>query len=311
MEGTGSIYKRTDVTRYVQQALDAGFSHVDTAQGYVGTAIHESGLARSEFYVTTKYSRGAIPVDESIRSSLSQLGLKFVDLYLIHQAWVTPDIVATWRDLEGVQKAGLAKSIGVSNFPLPVLQKLFSDPTVTVLPVVNQIELHPYNYAAQREVVEWSQERGVVIEAYGGLSSLTKYPGGPVDVPVASAAVRLGISPTQVLLGWLRAKGVVVVTTTSNKQRLEEYLAAGDLRPLPASDVAAIDAAGAQGPPTTVRLRLALTQVAIRLGMREDVDGEAQDGNSRPSRSFAVMVMVVLLLGMLLLVYSRSCSGFF
>ncbi|KAJ7066223.1 hypothetical protein C8F01DRAFT_925438, partial [Mycena amicta] len=93
------------------------------------------------------------------------------------------------------------------SFPLPVLQKLFSDPTV--FPAVNQIELHPYNYAAQREVVEWSQERGVVIEAYGGLSSLTK---GPVDVPVAAAALRLGISPTQVLLGWLRAKGVVVVT---------------------------------------------------------------------------------------------------
>ncbi|KAJ7073760.1 hypothetical protein C8F01DRAFT_921763, partial [Mycena amicta] len=118
-----------------------------------------------------------------------------------------------------------------------------------VLPVVNQIELHPYNYAAGVWCLVLSHTVSALTNPLD--SSLTKYPRGPVDVPVAAAAVRLGISPTQVLLGWLRAKGVVVVTTTSNKERLEEYLAAGDLRAyLLPSDVAAIDAAGAQGPPT-------------------------------------------------------------
>ncbi|KAF7310171.1 Aldo-ket-red domain-containing protein [Mycena indigotica] len=301
--GTGSVYKRMDVTTYVKQALDAGaeptslffytvltdalagFSHIDTAQGapilifsfpisydhpqdtkpkvlpsqyqqptltrlpigFVGAAIRDTGLARSEFYVTTKYSRSAFSVDQSINNSLSQLGLKFVDLYLIHQPSLSADITATWKELEAVQKAGLAKSIGVSNFPLNHLKQLCSDPSVTILPAVNQIQLHPYNYHRQRELIEWAQAQGIVIEAYGGLNSLTQSPGGPVDTPVAAAAARLCISPTQVLLGWLRAKGVVIVTTTSHEGRLAEYLAAGDLRPLPPADVAAIDAAGAQG----------------------------------------------------------------
>ncbi|KAF7290444.1 Aldo-ket-red domain-containing protein [Mycena chlorophos] len=257
--GTGSIYKWTDVTHYVQQALEAGFSHIDTAQAYeteayVGNAIQQSALARSDFYITTKYSRPNLSVDESIRNSLSQLGLKFVDLYLIHQPSLSKDIVGTWVELEDVKKAGLAKSIGVSNFPVSSLEKIEADPRVHSLPTVNQIQLHPYNYAQQQPTVDWCQARGIVVEAYGGLSSLTKYPGGPVDPPVAAAARKLGISPTQVLMGWLRAKGVVIVTTTSNKGRLEEYLASGDLPPLPPSYVAAIDEAGAKGPPGAVRV---------------------------------------------------------
>jgi len=248
--GTGSIYKRTDVTRYVQQALDAGFWHIDTAQfyeteGYVGNVIHESGLARSDLYITTKYGQG--DVREAIQNSLSNLGLKYVDLYLIHQPRFLPEIDPVWKEFEVLQKDGLAKTIGVSNFTLEDLQSLVQK--ATVWPAINQIELHPYNYTQKKALLEWSAKHGIVTEAYSSLSSITKFPGGPVDAPVAAAAKRLGISPTQVLLSWVRAKGAVIVTTTSNKGRLEEYLAVGDLPPLPDSDVAAIDAAGAQGPP--------------------------------------------------------------
>ncbi|KAJ7193777.1 NADP-dependent oxidoreductase domain-containing protein [Mycena pura] len=262
--GTGSIYKHMDVTRYVQQALDAGFEHIDTAQAYdteeyVGNVIRDSGLARSDFYITTKFGIG--DVREAIERSLKNLGLKFVDLYLIHEPWSGSGNV--WGEFESIQKDGLAKSIGVSNFTLPQLQHLVQ--TATVWPAVNQIQLHPYNYAENKALLEWATQHGIVIEAYGGLSSITKFPGGPVDAPVAAAAARLGISPTQVLLAWVRAKGAVIVTTTSSKQRLEEYLAVGDLPPLSAADVAAIDAAGARGPPTRLRIALASASANVRI----------------------------------------------
>ncbi|KAJ6537641.1 NADP-dependent oxidoreductase domain-containing protein [Mycena capillaripes] len=205
--GTGSIYKFTDVTQYVRQALEAGFWHIDTAQ--------------------------------------SHLGLEYVDLYLIHNP--TPDVDTVWKEFEIIKKDGLAKSIGVSNFTLEALQSLVQK--ALVWPAVNQIEFHPYNYAKNKALLEWSSKHGIVTEAYSSLSSITKFPGGPVDAPVAAASARLGISPTQVLMSWARAKGVAIVTTTSHKDRLEEYLAVGDLPQLPDADITAIDEAGAQGPP--------------------------------------------------------------
>ncbi|KAJ7636835.1 Aldo/keto reductase [Roridomyces roridus] len=248
--GTGSIYKGTDVSKLVHQALDAGFWHIDTAQFYatevyVGQVIRESGLARSELYVTTKYGQGN--VREVLDKSLSDLGLTYVDLYLIHQPRFVHDIDTVWREFEIIKKEGKAKSIGVSNFDVDQLQQLAL--THLVVPAVNQIELHPYNYAQKKSVIDWAAQNGVVIEAYSSLSSITKFPGGPVDAPVAAAAVRLGITPTQVLLSWVRAKGAVIVTTTSSKQRLEEYLAVGVLPALSEADIAAIDEAGAKGPP--------------------------------------------------------------
>ncbi|KAJ7453145.1 NADP-dependent oxidoreductase domain-containing protein [Mycena latifolia] len=248
--GTGSIYKHTDVTQLVNQALETGFSHIDTAafyetEKYIGDVIRESGLPRSDLYITTKYGLG--DVREGIQISLANLGLKYVNLYLIHNPRVVPDIDATWKEFEAIQKDGLAKSIGVSNFTLEQLQKLVK--SALVWPAVNQIELHPYNYSANKSLLEWSAQHGIVIEAYSSLSSITKFPGGPVDAPVAAAAARLGISGTQVLLSWVRAKGAVIVTTSSNKGRLEEYMAVADLPPLSDAEIAAIDEAGAEGPP--------------------------------------------------------------
>ncbi|KAJ6563645.1 Aldo/keto reductase [Mycena vulgaris] len=279
--GTGSIYKHTDVSRLVNQALEAGWSHIDTAactfyetEEYIGKVIHESGLARSDLYITTKYALG--DVREGIQKSLTNLGLEYVNLYLIHQPRFVPDIDAVWKEFEAIKKDGLAKSIGVSNFTLDQLQTLVK--SALVWPTVNQIELHPYNYAANKALLEWSAEHGIVTEAYSSLSSITKFPGGPVDVPVAAAAARLGITPTQVLLSWVRAKGAVIVTTTSKKERLEEYMAVADLPPLSDAEIAAIEAAGALGPPgllsygLTVRgrkvtLKLALVVVFLFLGL--------------------------------------------
>jgi len=172
------------------------------------------------------------------------LGLKFVDLYLIHEPWSGSGNV--WGEFESIQKDGLAKSIGVSNFTLSQLKHLVQ--TATVWPAVNQIQLHPYNYAEHKALLEWATQHGIVIEAYGGLSSITKFPGGPVDAPVRPIAARLGVSMDQVLLAWTKAKGAVVLTTSSKKERLLGYLNAGDLE-LTTEDILSIDVAGAKGPP--------------------------------------------------------------
>ncbi|KIP10201.1 hypothetical protein PHLGIDRAFT_101545 [Phlebiopsis gigantea 11061_1 CR5-6] len=253
--GTGSKWKGHDVTAYVEQAIELGFSHLDTAQYYgteqfVGAAIKESGLSRSELFITTKYSGLKTP-EESIDDSLSKLGVDAVDLYLIHNPKLQKNISQTWSEFEGFKKDGKAKSIGISNFDLQQLQDLLK--SATVVPAVNQIFFNPYNYAEHKALLELSAQHGIVTEAYSSLAPITRYPGGPVDKPVNAAAKRLGATPTQVILAWVRSKGVVIVTTSSTKEHMQEYLEVADLPELTKEEVAAIDEAGAKGPPNVIQ----------------------------------------------------------
>jgi diketogulonate reductase-like aldo/keto reductase len=230
--GSGSVLRGHDATAYVKQALDNGFRHIDTAQAYenessVGRALRESGRTRPEVYVTTKYFRGNIQV--AIRDSLNKLGLKYVDLYLIHSPKIVEgDIEFSWREFENIKESGLSRSIGVSNFNLDQLQQLVN--TARIVPAVNQIDLHPYNYAENKTLLEYAARNGIIIEAYSSLTPITKAPGGPADAPIAAAAKRLGATPAQVIFLWARSKGVAIVTTSSKRERLKEYLAVGDLR---------------------------------------------------------------------------------
>ncbi|KAG7088150.1 hypothetical protein E1B28_012171 [Marasmius oreades] len=181
--GTGSKWKWRDVTRYVEQAIEVGFWHIDTAdfyetETYVGKAIKESGLARDEVFVTTKflYIHKNAGVQESIRQSLSDLNMKYVDLYLIHNPKYVPneDIETTWREFEKVKQDGLAKSIGISNSNVEDLQKLLK--TAKILPALNQIELHPYNYHEQKPIIEFCASRNIAIEAYSTLTcTISRY----------------------------------------------------------------------------------------------------------------------------------------
>ncbi|OCH92655.1 Aldo/keto reductase [Obba rivulosa] len=258
--GTGSKWKGHDVTDYVLQAIEEGFSHIDTAQYYgnqdsVGDAIRDSALSRSDLFITTKWS-GLTSVPDAIQDSLDKLGLKQVDLYLIHNPKMVGNLESDWRAFEKLQEAGLAKSIGVSNFTLSDMQDLWK--VAKVKPAVNQIYFHPYNYAENKELLEFCKEHGVVVEAYSSLTPITRYPGGPVDKPVKAAAKRLGATPTQVILAWVKSKGAVIVTTSSTKEHLREYLAVGDLPPLTDEEIAAVDEAGAKGPSTISRRAYAL-----------------------------------------------------
>ncbi|KAI0371883.1 Aldo/keto reductase [Pilatotrama ljubarskyi] len=249
--GTWTLGGGAQATDYVDQAISVGFSHIDTAQSYrneeeAGKAIHDSGLAREDIYITTKFSaRDGLDIETSIQNSLKFLGVDYVDLYLIHHpSLAKPDIPTAWAKMEKLKKDGLVKSIGVSNFGVTELQTLLA--SANIKPAANQILLHPYVHARQLPIIEFGKAHGIVSEAYSVLIPITHQPGGPVDKPVNAIADRLKAKPEQVLLAWAKSKGVVVVTSSTKKERLEGYLAAGNLE-LTAADVAAIDAAGAMG----------------------------------------------------------------
>ncbi|KAI5117359.1 hypothetical protein M0805_002473 [Coniferiporia weirii] len=253
--GTGSAMRGKDVTDYVEQALENGFSHIDTAQRYVneefvGDALREEGLQRDDLFVTTKYG-GIGKVSEALGASLQKLGLKHVDLYLIHSpANVEGTIENTWREFEKAKDAGLVKSIGVSNFSVEQLEALGK--TAKIKPSVNQIRFHPYNWAQNKDLVEYAAKQGIILEAYSSLTPITQQPGGPVDPVLKSIGERIGATPAQVIFAWVKSKGAVIVTTTTKKERLEEYLAVGELPNLLDDDIAAIEEAGAKGPPATL-----------------------------------------------------------
>lgn len=247
--GSGSTNKSKDIHEAIGFAIDAGVYHLDTAQIYnneesVGQAIKLSGLDRSKFFVTTKYGGEGSPKD-ALETSLRKLGLEYVDLYLIHFPGVSDDIRSTWEQLEEAQAKGLARSIGVSNFTVHNLRQLAGS---RVKPVVNQIKLDPYTYAEQAPVIAYAAKHNTVIEAYSSLAPITKVPGGPVDAVVARLANDRKATPAQVIFLWVLAKGAVIVTTTTKRERLDEYLATANLVPLTPQEVAEIDAAGASKP---------------------------------------------------------------
>ncbi|KAJ7119705.1 NADP-dependent oxidoreductase domain-containing protein [Mycena epipterygia] len=253
----------------VDQAISVGFSHVDTAQSYrneaeAGIAIRDSGLERKEIFITTKYSGvDGLDIKTSINNSLTNLGVSYIDLYLIHNPRLAlPDIPTAWKEMEDIQSQGLVKSIGVSNFGVNDLAILLA--SAKVKPVANQILLHPYVYAQQLPILEYAAKHKIVIEAYSSLIPITYLPGGPVDAPVSAIAEKLGVSMDQVLLAWTKAKGAVVVTTSSKKERLLGYLNAGDLT-LTKDDIASIDEAGAKGPPLSPVKRFLRQLVGIAL----------------------------------------------
>jgi len=198
-------------------------------------------------YITTKYGYGNIR--EVAENSLKQIGTSYIDLYLVHKPIsISNDFEKGWAQIEELKKDKLARSIGVSNFNVEQLQAILK--TAKIVPAVNQIKFHPYNYAENKAVLELCAKHNIVVEGYSPLTSITQVPGGPVDKPVQDAADRLGITPAQVILSWVKSKGVVIVTTSSKKSRLEEYLSVGDLPPLLPEEIAAIEEAGAKGPPS-------------------------------------------------------------
>jgi 2,5-diketo-D-gluconate reductase A len=228
----------------VEQALEAGYRHLDTAQMYgneegVGRAIAAAGIPREELYVTTKLNNQFHRPDDARRAfgdSLERLGLDHVDLFLIH--WPVPtrydgDFVTTWKVLGELSDGGGSTSVGVSNFEPDHLKRIV-DETGRV-PVVNQVEVHPYftNEAVRAANASYD----IATEAWSPIAR------GRVadDAVIGKIAARLDRTPAQVTLRWHLQRDDIVFPKTTSPQRMRENFALFDFE-LTGADVAAIAA---------------------------------------------------------------------
>lgn len=183
-------------------------------------------------------------VDASLEESLSKLQRKSLDLYLIHSPRLLALDPNAWAKFVDAKKAGLVKSIGVSNYKIEHLEEIRL--SGLEMPVVNQILLHPYVLTETLELLAYHKLHNIVTEAYSTLYPITHAAGGPVDAPVKKIAKRAGVTDGEVLLAWARTKGAVVLTSSRSKERLETYQRAGELV-LTVAEIISIDVAGAQG----------------------------------------------------------------
>jgi diketogulonate reductase-like aldo/keto reductase len=222
----------------VRAALELGFRHIDTAQAYgneasVGRALRESGIARDEVFITTKFQPDRRdPLRESARS-IEQLGMDYVDLYLVH--WPRGGATWAWRGMEAARARSYARAIGVSNFDDDELDQVVAG--ASAAPVVDQVHFNPSAY--RKALLDACAQRGVALEAYSPLGT-----GAQLSDPVvADVAHRHGRSPAQVLLRWCVQRGIPVITKSTHRDRIAENarvfdfeLSAGDMGELDALD---------------------------------------------------------------------------
>lgn len=257
--GTGTALFGKDAENAVQAAIANGFVHLDGAQAYnneesLGAGIVAAGKARSSLFVTTKLDK--VPQGQTVRdtlvTSLKKLQLDYVDLFLIHSPKNHPagTLSSVWKEVEALQKEGLAKSIGVSNFRVQDLEEIL--PNASVIPAVNQIEYHPYVFKADQPAVDLLKKHNILPTSYGGLGPIVRFKGGPLDSVLPSIAKRVSkaagkpVTEGQVLQLWLKAKGIPAITTTSKEERIKEYLATETLPALTADEVKTIDETGSK-----------------------------------------------------------------
>ncbi|KAF9053891.1 Aldo/keto reductase [Hymenopellis radicata] len=249
--GTGTALFGQDATESVTVAINNGMIHLDGAQVYkneqsLGDGIRAAKKPRSELFITTKLKEGETrPVKETLVESLQKLGVDYVDLFLIHSPHPVNKeggLPNLWKQMEDIKKDGLAKSIGVSNFRAEDLQAVLD--SCTVVPAVNQFELHPYVWDTAESIYKLCKEKGILPASYGGLTSIVRARGGPVDQLEKESGKP--VSPGQVLTKWLIQKGAIVVTTTSKPERIVETLSTPDVPDLTAEEIAAIETEGSK-----------------------------------------------------------------
>ena len=243
--GVFQMTDAADCERAVRDAIDTGYRLIDTAASYqnetqVGNALSQSGIARSELFVTTKLwlqDTNYTGAKAQFERSLNRLQLDYVDLYLIHQPY--GDVHGAWRAMEELYQAGKIRAIGVSNFHPDRLADLIA--FNQVVPAVNQIEVNPFNQ--QLHPVPWMKSRGIQPEAWApfaeGKNGLFEH---PVLVRIGA---NYGKSVGQVILRWLYQRGIVSLAKTVRKSRMAENinlfdfeLSADDMQRITAIDTA-------------------------------------------------------------------------
>src|SRR5208283_2026258 len=212
----------------VRSALELGYRHIDTAQAYgnessVGRALRETGIARDEVFITTKFHPGRRDPLREAAYSIEQLEVDYVDLYLVH--WPGGGATWAWPGMEAARERNYARVIGVSNF----------DPDE-----LDQVHFNPAAY--RKALLDACADRGIGLEAYSplGTGELLR------DPVVAGVADRVGRSPAQVLLRWCVQRGIPVITKSTHRDRIAENAEIFDFE-LSANDMAELDALDRSG----------------------------------------------------------------
>ncbi|MFN8354057.1 MAG: aldo/keto reductase [Spirosomataceae bacterium] len=219
------VFQVTDLEECEKSVLDAihvGYRLIDTAASYgneeaVGKAIKQSGVSRDELFITTKVwiqSNGYEGTKKAFEKSMNQLGLDFLDLYLMHQPF--GDVYGTWRAMQDLYKEGRIKAIGVSNFhPDRLIDLIVHN---EIVPAVNQVETHPFHQQIDNQ--QFMIENNIQIESWGpfaeGRNNLFQ------NELLSSIGKKYDKSIAQVVLRWLTQRGVVAIPKSIRKERMAE-----------------------------------------------------------------------------------------
>lgn len=214
------VYQMTSeqVAVAMKAAFDIGYRHFDTASFYkneeaVGKAVRESGIPREEIFITTKlWPTDYFWAEKAFAKSLENLGLEYVDLYLLH--WPTLGKGHAWKGLEKLHDQGLCKAIGVSNYSIEQLETLRKQ--ARIVPAVNQVEFSPFLYRS--ELLAYCQANGIQLEAYSPLTRGKKLG----DRTIEEIAKKYDKTPAQVMIRWSLQHGNVVIPKSSNPVRIQE-----------------------------------------------------------------------------------------
>lgn len=227
--GTWQI-PNSDAYQTTLDALSIGYRHIDTAKAYrnekaVGMAIKDSGLNREDIFVTSKLPAEIKGYDVTLKTfneTISDLGLDYLDLYLIHAPWpwdkmgkdCTKENIESWKAMEVLYKEGKIRSIGVSNFTPKDIQAILDN--CDIVPMVNQIRY--FIGLTQKETVEFCNKHNILVEAYSPLAT------GKVfnDQKIKEVADQLGVSVAQLCIRYCIEKGTLPLPKTTHKGRMEE-----------------------------------------------------------------------------------------
>ncbi|WP_426119618.1 aldo/keto reductase [Kocuria sp. LHG3120] len=267
--GLGVFQTPPDQTREaVRAALATGYRHIDTAAAYgnekeVGEALSDSGVPRDEVFIETKIWISDYGYDQTLHGfekSAAKLGVEQIDLLILHQALPTAfdRTLEAYRALETLLEQGKVRAIGVSNFMVDHLTQLLQ--SATVVPAVNQIEVHPY--FQQPEVQAFGADHGIVTQAWSPIGGITFYRDGEhtstlEDPTILSIAAAHAKSPAQVMLAWHLQQGRSVIPKSTKAHRIAENFEVFDVE-LTDQELAAINAldTGRRGGPEPADITL-------------------------------------------------------
>ena len=234
--GVWQVPNGSECVNAVRWALELGYRHIDTAQAYgneesVGQALRDSGVAREEVFLTTKFYPARRDPAAEAEQSLRRLGVDQIDLYIVH--WPQGGPTRAWPGMEEAQQRGYVRSIGVSNFSVSEFEQVTA--TATSQPVVNQVQFSPFEY--RKALLAACLDRGVSVEAYSPLGTGRHLS----DPTVAEIAERVGRTPAQVLIRWCIQRQTIVIPKSTHHERIEENGQVFDFD-LPDGDMTTLDA---------------------------------------------------------------------